>query len=59
MILEAPVYDKNCVLANVLAAHFLSSSDPSRVHHHLHAANASLVSFTIVFRFFVVIGEFC
>lgn len=45
MILEAPVHDKHCVLANVFAAYFLSSSDPSRVHHHLQAAKAGLVSF--------------
>lgn len=42
VILEATVHDKDCVLANVLAAHFLSSSDPSRVHHHLQAAKAGL-----------------
>ncbi|XP_023537841.1 tetratricopeptide repeat protein 38-like isoform X1 [Cucurbita pepo subsp. pepo] len=42
VILEAPVHDKHCVLANVFAAYFLSSSDPSRVHHHLQAAKAGL-----------------
>ncbi|XP_038891807.1 tetratricopeptide repeat protein 38 isoform X2 [Benincasa hispida] len=42
VILDATVHDKDCVLANVLAVHFLSSSDPSRVHHHLQAAKAGL-----------------
>lgn len=51
VILEATVHDKDCVLANVLAAHFLSSSDPSRVHHHLQAAKAGLVSFYFYFYF--------
>ncbi|KAA0034370.1 tetratricopeptide repeat protein 38 isoform X1 [Cucumis melo var. makuwa] len=42
VILEATVHDKDCVLANVLAAHFLSSSDSSRAHYHLQAAKAGV-----------------
>lgn len=47
VILEATVHDKDCVLANVLAAHFLSSSDSSRAHYHLQAAKAGVVSFFV------------
>lgn len=50
VILEAPVHDKDCVLANTLVAHFLSSSEPSRVLHHLRAAEARLVSSFYYFR---------
>ncbi|KAA8533033.1 hypothetical protein F0562_032850 [Nyssa sinensis] len=42
VILEAPVHDQHCVLGNILAAHFLCSSDPSRVPFHLDAAKARL-----------------
>lgn len=51
VILEATVHDKDCVLANVLGAHFLSSSDPSRAHYHLQTAKAGLVSFLFLFLF--------
>lgn len=43
VILEAPSHDKDCVLANILAAHFLCSSDPSRAPSHLQAAKSRLV----------------
>ncbi|KAL6187151.1 hypothetical protein ACLB2K_043266 [Fragaria x ananassa] len=42
VILEAPTHDSNCVLANILAAHFLCSSDPSKAHPYLQAANSRL-----------------
>ncbi|XP_040942187.1 tetratricopeptide repeat protein 38 isoform X2 [Gossypium hirsutum] len=42
VILEAPVLDKDCVLANILAAHFLSSSDPSKAPSLIEAANAGI-----------------
>lgn len=42
LILEAPAHDPHCVLANILAAHFLCSSDPSLAHSHLNAANSRL-----------------
>ncbi|KAK9060278.1 hypothetical protein SSX86_020982 [Deinandra increscens subsp. villosa] len=42
VIMEAIDDDPNCVLANILAAHFCSSSDPSRGHSLLHAANSNL-----------------
>ncbi|VVA27698.1 PREDICTED: tetratricopeptide [Prunus dulcis] len=42
VILEAPSHDKDCVLANILAAHFLCSSDPSRAPSHLQAAKSRL-----------------
>ncbi|KAL6969524.1 hypothetical protein U1Q18_029236 [Sarracenia purpurea var. burkii] len=42
VILEAPNHDPHCVLANILAAHFLSSSNPSLVPPHLEAAKAGL-----------------
>uniref|UniRef100_A0A2N9EC03 Tetratricopeptide repeat protein 38 n=1 Tax=Fagus sylvatica TaxID=28930 RepID=A0A2N9EC03_FAGSY len=41
VILEAPVHDKDCVLANILAAHFLCSSDPSRAPSHFQAAKSN------------------
>lgn len=45
MILEAPAHDNNCVLANILAADYLCSSDPSKAPSHLQAAKSRLVSF--------------
>ncbi|WRX15260.1 hypothetical protein QQP08_007747 [Theobroma cacao] len=42
VILEAPVHDKDCVLANILAAHFLFSSDPSEASLHIEAAKSRL-----------------
>ncbi|CAK9172223.1 unnamed protein product [Ilex paraguariensis] len=42
VILEAPVHDPHCVLANILAAHFLCSSDPSRALLYLDAAKSRL-----------------
>ncbi|KAM0961770.1 hypothetical protein ACFX2I_020990 [Malus domestica] len=42
VILEAAAHDGQCVLANILAAHFLSSSDPSRAPPHLQAAKSRL-----------------
>ena len=43
VILEAPSHDKDCVLANVYAAHFLYSSDSPRASLYLEAAKSSLV----------------
>uniref|UniRef100_A0A1J3DKZ4 Tetratricopeptide repeat protein 38 n=1 Tax=Noccaea caerulescens TaxID=107243 RepID=A0A1J3DKZ4_NOCCA len=42
VIVEAPRYDKDCVLGNVLAAHYLSSSDHSRANSYLEAAASTL-----------------
>ncbi|XP_022775990.1 uncharacterized protein LOC111317810 isoform X2 [Durio zibethinus] len=42
VILEAPVHDKDCVLANILAAHFLCSSDPSKAPSYIEAAKSRL-----------------
>lgn len=43
VIVEAPLHDPCCVLANILAAHFLSSSSNSSLApSHLHAANTHL-----------------
>ncbi|KAJ4711237.1 Tetratricopeptide repeat 38 [Melia azedarach] len=42
VILQAPQHDKDCVLANILAAHFLSSSDSSKASSHLQAAKSRL-----------------
>ncbi|EXB63787.1 hypothetical protein L484_021058 [Morus notabilis] len=42
VILKATESDKDCVLANILAAHFLASSDPSRAPSYLHAAISRL-----------------
>ena len=44
VILEAPLYDKDCVLGNVLAAHCLISSDVSRAKTYAKAAESHLVS---------------
>jgi hypothetical protein len=50
VILEAPGHDKDCVLANILAAHFLCSSDPSRAPSHLQDAKPRLVSVCVMVR---------
>ncbi|KAK3027847.1 hypothetical protein RJ639_041481 [Escallonia herrerae] len=42
VILEAPIHDPNCVLANMLACQFLCSSDPYRAPFHLQAAKPLL-----------------
>ncbi|KAF4356089.1 hypothetical protein F8388_005181 [Cannabis sativa] len=42
VILKATLHDQDCVLANILAAHYLSSSDPSQAHFYLHAAVSRL-----------------
>ncbi|XP_028793107.1 tetratricopeptide repeat protein 38 [Neltuma alba] len=42
VILEAAAHDKDCVLANILAAHLLNFSDPSRAPSFLEAAKANL-----------------
>ncbi|KAL6350457.1 hypothetical protein AAG906_019104 [Vitis piasezkii] len=42
VILEAPLRDQHCVLANILAAHFLCSADPSRAPLHIQAAKSRL-----------------
>lgn len=47
VILEAPIHDKNCVLGNILAAHYLSSCDPSKVNLYVEAATSNLVSLFI------------
>ncbi|CDY40286.1 BnaA07g09140D [Brassica napus] len=46
VILEAPLYDKDCVLGNNLAAHYLFSSDISRAKTYDRAAEYHLVSST-------------
>ncbi|XP_042056598.1 tetratricopeptide repeat protein 38-like [Salvia splendens] len=42
VILEAPKSDPECVLGNILAAHFLCSSDPSRAPEFIDAAKSHL-----------------
>ncbi|CAN8291670.1 unnamed protein product [Cochlearia groenlandica] len=42
VILEAPVFDKDCVLANILAAQYLSLSDPYKAISYVEAAEANL-----------------
>ncbi|CAH8337033.1 unnamed protein product [Eruca vesicaria subsp. sativa] len=43
VILEAPLYDKDCVLGNVLAAHYLSSSsDLSKANTYVEAARSNI-----------------
>ncbi|KAL8241601.1 hypothetical protein R6Q59_011903 [Mikania micrantha] len=42
VIMKAIDDDPNCVLANILAAHFCSSYDPSRVQSLVHAASSNL-----------------
>ncbi|KAL1550964.1 tetratricopeptide repeat protein 38-like [Salvia divinorum] len=42
VILEAPKSDPECVLGNILAAHFLCSTDPSRVPEFIDAAKSHL-----------------
>ncbi|KAI7726699.1 hypothetical protein M8C21_000264 [Ambrosia artemisiifolia] len=46
VILEAVDSDPNCVLANILAAHFCASSHPSRLPSFLHAAISNLANAT-------------
>lgn len=45
VILEAAEHDKDCVLANILVAHFLSSSDSFKASLHIRAAKSRLVIF--------------
>ncbi|XP_062111736.1 uncharacterized protein LOC133823146 [Humulus lupulus] len=42
VILKATLHDRDCVLANILVAHYLSSSDPSQALFYLHAAASRL-----------------
>ncbi|GLT86341.1 hypothetical protein SLE2022_044860 [Rubroshorea leprosula] len=42
VIMEAPVHDKDCVLANILAAHFLSSGNATKALPYLEAAKSRL-----------------
>ncbi|KAL0795420.1 hypothetical protein Bca101_066797 [Brassica carinata] len=42
VILEAPLHDKDCVLGNVLAAHYLSLSDHSKANTYVEAARSNL-----------------
>uniref|UniRef100_M4F6M3 Uncharacterized protein n=1 Tax=Brassica campestris TaxID=3711 RepID=M4F6M3_BRACM len=42
VILEAPLHDKDCVLGNILAAHYLSSCDPSKVNLYVKSASSKL-----------------
>ncbi|GAV67472.1 Phage_C domain-containing protein [Cephalotus follicularis] len=42
VILEAAVDDPNCVLANILASHFLCSSNPSLAPRHIQSAKSHL-----------------
>lgn len=46
VILDAPLHDHDCVLANILAAHFLFSADPSRAPFHFQAAKSRLAQAT-------------
>lgn len=52
VILEAAEHDKDCVLANILAAHFLSSSDSFKASLHIRAAKSRLVNFFFCIFFF-------
>lgn len=51
VILEAVAHDNHCVLANILAAHFLYSPDYSRALTCLHAAQSHLVPFHLLLLF--------
>lgn len=42
VILAAAEHDKDCVLANILAAHFMASNDPSKASAYLDAAKSRL-----------------
>ncbi|XP_048231867.1 tetratricopeptide repeat protein 38 isoform X2 [Ricinus communis] len=47
VILEAPLHDHDCVLANILAAHFLCSGDSSRAAPYIQAAKSRLEEATL------------
>ncbi|VFQ64242.1 unnamed protein product [Cuscuta campestris] len=47
VILDAPRADPDCVLSNILAAHFLFSCDPSKAIRLLEAANSRLGTATV------------
>ncbi|TKY69753.1 Tetratricopeptide repeat protein 38 [Spatholobus suberectus] len=47
VILKAVAHDKRCVLANILAAHFLYSSDSSRASTYFDAAESHLEHATL------------
>lgn len=51
MILEASLHDKDCVLGNILAAHYLSSCDPSKVNLYVESASCNLVSLLFIFTY--------
>ncbi|KAF7809212.1 tetratricopeptide repeat protein 38 isoform X1 [Senna tora] len=50
VILKAPDHDEACVLANILAAHYLYHSDPSRATSFLEAAKSHLEQATLYER---------
>ena len=52
MILEAVAHDKDCVLANILAAEFLLFSDSSRASSYLDAAESHLVITHLIISIF-------
>ncbi|RYR64978.1 hypothetical protein Ahy_A03g010992 isoform A [Arachis hypogaea] len=50
VILEAVAHDKDCTLANILASHFLHSSDPSKASFFLDSAKSNLEQATLYER---------
>lgn len=56
--MEAPKQDPTCVLANILAAHFLCSADSSRAMPLLEAAKSCLVQILQLFGLYFCIWEF-
>lgn len=56
MILGAPQADPDCVLGNILAAHFLCSSDPSKAPGFLDAAKSHLVNFLFILFYLIYIS---
>ena len=58
VILEAVAHDNQCVLANILAAHFLHSSDSSRALTCLHAAESRLVPSHLLLLLFGLFDSF-
>lgn len=56
VILGAPQADPDCVLGNILAAHFLCSSDPSKAPGFLDAAKSHLVNFLFILFYLIYIS---
>ena len=54
IILEAPGHDEHCVLGNILAAHYLSSTGSSKASCFLQAAKSHYVKISLALSIIAV-----